>query len=133
MKFFDCFKKKQGNALSEEISRWNKFIAEVCSKDLSGLSGIRKNAVLCFWYDAEVNNGGHGLYFDCFREVKPQQLYDAIVAVGYKEIAENFAKAAAEGEQDDWREADHAYGCFSPSLCDCLMEYVEKHKVDIFG
>ena len=43
--------------LSERDERWNRFISEVCYRDVTTLSEIQKKAVLCFWYDAEMNNG----------------------------------------------------------------------------
>lgn len=132
MGFFTTFRKKQERALSEPALRWNRFIAEICTRDPDTLSEIQKNAVLCFRYDAQMNNGGHCLYFDCCEGIAPRQLFDAITAVGGPEIAANFAKAAAEGHRDDWAETDWAYGLFSPSLCDRLMAYVEEHRDVIF-
>lgn len=132
MGLWNIFKKKNEYVLTDKDLRWNKFIAEVCSKDFDALSEAQKNAVLCFWYDSEMNNGGHCAYFECHREVKPQQLIDAIRDVAYQEIADNFRKAVAEGEDDDWVETDRVYYEFNPSLCDCLMEYVERNSGVIF-
>ena len=36
------------------------------------LSPIQKKAVLCFWYDAEMQNGGHSGYLDCYPETNPR-------------------------------------------------------------
>ena len=44
----------------------------------------------------------------------------------------NYLKAVNEGEKDEWVETDMAYYKFSPSLSECLMEYVEKNKEAIF-
>lgn len=119
--------------MTEKDLRWNKFIEEVCCRDIDTLSELQKNAVLCFWYDAEVNSGGHSGYFDCYPNIVPQELIDAIIAVSYKAIADNYQKARNDGTNDGWAEADSAYYDFSPSLCDCLQEYVERNKDSIFN
>ena len=118
--------------MNEKNLRWDRFINEVCFRDIESLSAIQKQAVLCFWYDAEMNSGGHSGYMDCYPEIDTNELIDAIMIVGYKEIADNYQKAAIEGEKDGWIETDNAYYSFSPSLCACLEEYVEKHKDVIF-
>ena len=133
MKLFDIFKKnKKEDELPEEAKRWNKFIEDVCYRDVETLSQIQKNAVLCFWYDAEMQNGGHCGYFDCYPDTIPEELSNAILEVSYKEIADNYTKALTDGENDDWEETDNAYYNFVPSLCDCLEKYVEKYKDIIF-
>lgn len=118
--------------MSEKDLRWNRFIYEICSQDITELSEVQKNAVLCFWYDTEMNSGGHSGYFDCYPQTDPAELTAAIISVGYKEIADNYQKAISEGENDDWEETDNVYYEFSPSLFDCLEEYVEKNKDIIF-
>ncbi len=118
--------------MKEKDLKWNRFIEEICDRDVDTLSEMQKNAVLCFWYDAEMNSGGHSGYFDCYPDTIPQELIDAIIAVSYKEIADNYQKALNDGQNDDWIETDNAYYDFSPSLCDCLKEYIERHKDVIF-
>lgn len=121
--------------LSEKDKRWNRFIDEVTGRD--ELSEIQRAAVLCFWYDAEMQSGGHSGYFDCYPETVPGELISAINLIGYKEIAENFQKALEEKERDDGDEdgyetVDNAYYDFEPSLGDLLMEFVENNKEEIF-
>lgn len=132
MELSDGCKNKLESALTEKDLRWNRFIQEVCFGDLFELSGIQKNAVLCFRYDAQMHNGGHALFLDRCEDVEIQDLMEAIAAVGYREIADNLEKAVREGEKDHWLETDSTYYGFSPSLGDCLQEYVEQHKDVIF-
>lgn len=113
--------------------RWNKFIKKICYRDMATLSKIQKKAVLCFWYDAEMNSGGYSGYRDCYPETDTKELTEAILTIGNKEIAENYLKAVTMGESDDWMETDTAYYRFSPSLCDYLEEYVEDNKAVIFN
>ena len=118
--------------MTDKDLRWNNFIETICYRDLSTLSTIQKKAVLCFWYDAEMNSGGYSGYMDCYPNTDKKELVEAITTIAYKEIADNYLKAVEEGESDSWVESDMAYYKFSPSLSDCLMEYVEKNKDVIF-
>lgn len=79
-----------------------------------------------------MNSGGYSGYLDCYPETDPKELTETILEIGYKEIADNYQKAVTYGEVDDWIETDNAYYQFSPSLCDCLQEYVENNKDVIF-
>ena len=119
--------------MNEQDLRWNKFIEEICYRDINKLSEIQKKAVLCFWYDTEMNNGGHSGYFYCYPETKSQELVSAIIEVSYKEIADNYLKAISEGINDDYEETDSNYYNFEPSLCDCLQDFIEKNKYEIFN
>ena len=120
------------NVLNEKNIRWDNFINDVCFRDTTTLSEIQRKAVLCFWYDAEMNSGGYSGYMDCYPNTNTEELAEAIRTIGYEEIADNYLKAVNEGEKDEWVETDMAYYKFSPSLSDCLMEYVEKNKDVIF-
>ena len=125
------------HALKRKVSskdiRWNRFIEDVCFRDISTLSDIQKNAVLCFWYDSEMNSGGHSGYFDCYPETDPQDLEKALLVVGNRDMADNFRKAVEEGENDGWQETDDRYYSFVPSLCDLLEDYVERNKDEIIN
>lgn len=119
--------------MTEKDLLWNRFIEEICSQDVTKLSEIQRMAVLCFWYDAEMNSGGYCSYADCYPDTDIKELEKAILTVGNKAIADNFHKAVTEGKNDSWIGTDRAYDDFSPSLCDYLQEYVEKNKMEIFN
>jgi len=122
---------KKELTLSEADLRWNQFIQTVCMGDGDNLSPAQRNAFLCFWYDAEVNNGGHGQYFDLHPHIAPEEAAAAVRAVATSAIAENLLKAALKGTRDDYCAADAAYGSFDPPLIDFLQEYVERNHVEI--
>jgi len=124
--------KKNSYILSEKDKRWNKFIEDVCFRNLSSLSKNQRKAVICFNYDAEMNNGGFSLYRDCYPDINLTELKEALIEISNEEIANNYIKAFKEGEKDDFMETDMKYGTFSPSLCEYLQEYVEKNKDCIF-
>jgi hypothetical protein len=118
--------------LSEEDIRWNRFIEEICFMDINKLSPIQRTAVLSFWYDSEMNSGGHCGYFDCYPETQPDELITALNTIGASAIAGNFKDALQTGEIDNYEKSDNAFYSFEPSLADILMKYVELHKEDIF-
>lgn len=132
MLFADLFKKHKSHPLSEKDLRWNRFIEEICeNNDLSDLDGVRRTAWLCFWYDSEINNGGHLGFFDNYNQIDKNELARAIAAVGSDEIAENFLAAASCEDEEKYTEYDEKYFSFSPALIDLLMNYVEKHRDEI--
>ena len=132
MELIKIFSKKPACVLSEKDLRWNKFIDEICVKELHELNDIQKTAVLAFWYHAYCCNGGHLCYFDCFPEVNSKELSNALITLGFPELANNFQQAVLYGEEDDYVKADEFFGNMEGSLCNQLMEYVEHHRENIF-
>ncbi len=118
--------------MTEKDTLWNRFIEEICDRDAETLSPIQKKAVLCFWYDSEMQNGGHSGYLENYPDTNPDELEDAILTVGNKEMADNYRRAITDGEEDDFEETDNAYYDFEPSLCDCLEEFVWENRNVIF-
>ena len=112
----------------EKINRWNKFIDEICTKDISSLSEVQKKAVLCFQYDAEMNSGGYSGYKDVHPDTDTEELRNALIEVGNQKFADNYWEAVMIGEDDNWVTTDSEYYLISPSLADCIDEYIEKHK-----
>lgn len=113
---------------------WNSFTEDVCERET--LSPIQKTAVLCFWYDAEMQSGGHSGYFDCYPETAPEELIAAIKTVAYEEIADNYQRALEEkarddGDEDGYETVDNAYYDFEPPLFDCLRDFVDKNRNEI--
>ena len=112
---------------------WNRFIDDVCFRD--ELTAVQRPAVVCFWYDALVNNGGHSAYFDSFEysQTTSEELAQALTTVAGPEFAENFRKALTkEEEENGYEETDDAFYDFEPSLTDLLEDYVERHLDKIF-
>ena len=117
---------------SERDERWNRFISEVCYRDVTALSEIQKKAVLCFWYDAEMNNGGFSGYSDVFPDTDLKELESALKEVANDDFVDNLRKAIRDGKADGWVETDREFYIFEPSLSTLLEEYVEANKDVIF-
>ena len=43
---------------------WNAFVDLIAVESYEQLSPVQRMAHLAFWYDSEVQNGGHGQYFE---------------------------------------------------------------------
>lgn len=119
--------------MNERAKQWNRFITEICMRDCASLNERQRDAVICFWYDAEMQNGGHSAYFESERCAAPAETESAIRRIGGDAIADNFRKAAEAGASDDWQETDNAYYAFLPSLCDLLMDDVALHADEILN
>lgn len=111
---------------------WNKFVKEICDRDLRKLTDIQKNAVLCFWYDTEMGSGGHNGFFSMYDDLNYKDLEKAIRVVANKEIADNFKEALVKGKKDNYVKTDKKYYYYTPALADYLDKYIEKYKEDIF-
>ena len=118
--------------LSEREERWNNFISDVCNRDESTLSDIQKKAVLCFWYDAEMNSGGFSGYSDVYPDTDLMEIESALKEVANDDFVDNLRKAIRDGEADGWVETDKEFYRFEPSLSTLLEEYVEANKDVIF-
>ena len=90
MNLFNFFKKKDTHDFAEI---WNRFIDEICYKELNDLNDIQRKAVIAFWYDAEMGSGGHGGYFDCYKDTDEEELYNILKEIGTEEIANNYKRA----------------------------------------
>lgn len=123
--------KSSSYVLTEKDIRWNRFIYEICSKNLTELNDIQKIAVLAFWYYAEMNSGGHSGYFDSFPNVKPEELVFSLVSIGADHAASNFNVAVEIGELDDYVKTDACFYELTPSLEDIIMGFVENNKQSI--
>ena len=51
-------------ARSEEYQIWNSFIDILAMESEENLSDIQKHAQRAFWYESEIQNGGHLQYFE---------------------------------------------------------------------
>lgn len=129
-KFKHIYIKRDPN--SEEAKEWTKFIEQICTKRLSELNDIQKNAALCFYYDREMNIGGHVCFFDNYPKIKEKDMLEALHTVANKKYVENFKEAITNGKEDNYNKTDKKYLELSPCLTEYLEEYVETNKEEIF-
>lgn len=119
------------NPKSDDSKVWNIFIEKICTKKLSELNNIQKNAALCFYYDREMNIGGHICYFDNYQKVKNEDLIKALTDVANKKYVEILKEAIETGKEDNYEKTDSLYKKISPCLTEYIEEYVIKNKKQI--
>lgn len=129
-KFIDIYIKRNPNG--DDYKLWNKFIEEICTKDLDKLNEIQKNAALCFYYDREMNIGGHVCYFDQYQKVDSKDLLKALEKVSNRKFVTNLEEAIAHGKEDNYEKTDTVYLRQSPCLTEYLEQYVITNKEKIF-
>lgn len=129
-KFIDLYIKRNPN--SEEYKLWNKFIEEICTKDLEELNEVQKNAALCFYYDREMNIGGHVCYFDQYTKIDNKDLIKALKKVSNQKFVSNFEEAVEKGKEDNYEKVDNTYLRQSPCLTEYLEQYVISNKEKMF-
>lgn len=131
---------------------WNAFVSILARESYSDLDEVQRVAHLCFWYDSEVQNGGHLQYFEnrgmslinetlvALDELEAKCQRDALEAAircycgktrDPIESVEDYVSAAREGEFADF---DSRYYACNPDMQKLLADYFEKnrdHFVDV--
>lgn len=129
-KFIDIYIKRNPNG--DEYKLWNKFIEEISTKDLDKLNEEQKNASLCFYYDREMNIGGHVCYFDQYQKVDNKDLIKALEKVSNRKFVTNLEEAIEHGKEDNYEKTDNTYLKQSPCLTEYLEQYIITNKDKIF-
>ena len=130
---------------SNPYEKWNQFVDLLAMEDYADLTDIQKVAHLCYWYDSEVQNGGHLQYFEnrgillvtetalALTKLGAQSqtniLSKAINILSTKGISnieslEEYIDEALEGKFD---ELDSEYYNCEPTIDDLLEKYLEKY------
>jgi hypothetical protein len=136
----------KGDVDKEPFLVWNAFVDLMVNEEYEDLNEIQRVAYLCFWYDSEVQNGGHLQYFE---NRGLSMLPDSIAALNSLEAisqgrilkkavekfsaeprkkietVEEYVERALEGEFD---ELDELYYKSTPSVLDLLEKYLERNK-----
>jgi len=125
---------------------WNAYVDLLAIEGYEDLSNEQRPAHLVFWYESEVQNGGHMQYFenrgvryldetiaalgllgaicqqDVLREAGAQFLGRARPRI---KSAQQYSEIALQGEFSSFDSRFHA--C-SPSLQQCLETHLERHQ-----
>jgi hypothetical protein len=125
---------------------WNAFVDLLAMEEYADLSEVQRRAHLVFWYDSEVQNGGHLQYFlNRGTQLVPETLI-ALEGIGLPcqasvlrrasarwvlherpepQTAEEYSEQALEGEFDQYDAAFHA--C-APPVPDVLEQHLKMHR-----
>ena len=125
---------------------WNEFIHLLTFSEVGELDSKQRPAHLPFWYDSEVQNGGHLQYF----ENRPTELVGetirALAALGASQQAAVLRSASErwmsrrrvkprtvdeyveESAKLEFEDLDNAYYGLSPSVTDMLENCLESNR-----
>ncbi len=125
---------------------WNAFVDILAMEDYSDLAPEQRPAHLVFWYDSEVQNGGHLQYFENRRGEHLDETIAALELLGAScqqellreaarlwrsrprpriQTVEEYCRIALEGEFSD---LDNRFYACKPSLQECLEGHLERHQ-----
>jgi hypothetical protein len=131
---------------AEPFQVWNSFVDVLAMEGYGELSPEQRPAHLVFWYENEVQNGGHFQYLEnrgtehlaatvealglLGAACQQQILQEAVnIWLGFSrspvQRAQDFCEAALVGEFESF---DLRFHACSPSLLQCLGAYLEHHQ-----
>ena len=135
-------------ATSAPYEVWNAFIRLITSDPADPFTLEQRAAALVFWYESEVQNGGHLQYFSNRGLQEAAEAVGALLQLGAPAQAAILQSAVASmpsdpdsspvsGEEyvaialeDPFDHFDHAFHEASPSLQDVLEAYLQSHLSD---
>ena len=122
---------------------WNAFVDLLAVEDYADLTPLQRQAHLVFWYESEVQNGGHGQYFENRGLGQLTETVDALTELGLPCQAGILARAAEglapRGAEADWaaalnddfiEELDDAFHSCTPDVVEALQKHLEAHQAD---
>jgi Domain of unknown function (DUF4375) len=130
----------------EPWARWNAFVDLLATEDFDALEPVQRVAYLVFWYDSEVQNGGHLQYFENEAGRRADEAILALRSIGGvcqadilaaalrtwsrderlpPETVEEYIENALNGEFDD---LDARYPECEPSVIMLLEDYLDLHE-----
>lgn len=128
--------------------KWSQFIELLAMEEYSELTEIQKVAHLSFWYDSEVQNGGHLQYFLNRGAKFTKESINALKKIGASsqaiiltkttnlfntmelpriDDAGDYIELAEEGK---FLDLDLEYYEIEPTVNDFLEEYLEKYETE---
>ena len=130
----------------EPWQKWNSFVDLLCMEDFEELSDIQKTASSIFWYNNEVENGGHMQYFlnlgidharqtaDALKRVKKNdrarlleiaiKKYNSINLEGIEDVEDYIEKAL----EDHFGECDTKFYDDENELIETLQKYLDEFE-----
>jgi hypothetical protein len=133
------------------VADWNGFVWLLATTAYENLKPSQRPAHLVFWYESEVQNGGHLQYFLNRGDGRGQETVEALRALGADIQARildqalarwgsserrapadacEYVEVAREGEFDAFDEAFHA--C-APNLIDVLSRHLAEHESEFIA
>lgn len=118
---------------------WNAFVDILAMEDYADLTPNQRMAHLVFWYDSEVQNGGHGQYFENRGSERLAETVRALTELGLPAQAKVLSRAVGaltpgmdwtELEDGFTEELDDAYNQCTPTVTEALTQHLTKHRAE---
>ena len=121
---------------------WNTFVNLLAMRDYDDLKPSQRPAHLAFWYDSEVQNGGHFQYFENRGVEQVDETIRALESLGATAQSKILSSAFAIASQREWgaissvdefvekalaspfSQLDRAYYECQPALLDLLQRHL---------
>jgi Domain of unknown function (DUF4375) len=107
---------------------WNAFVDLLACEEYSALDPSQRPAHLAFWYESEVQNGGHDQYFGNHGTERAGETAAALRGLGLGSQAALLEQASAALETPDYiqrlGEVDAAFDGCRPSISDALRAHL---------
>jgi len=141
----------QADVTSQPHLVWNAFVDLLAMEDFDDLSAVQRPAHLVFWYDSEVQNGGHLQYFlnpagghvaeaiEALTELRlPQQaaiLSRAVARWREKPRTQpaDTEEYSAEALSEEFADCDADFHACSPTVLAALERYLASHMDDFIS
>lgn len=126
--------------------KWNSFVDLLAMEEYDDLTPIQQIASSLFWYDSEVQNGGHLQYvlnqgiehlkltLTSFKSIGNTPFHELLVKVlntynslDFTEI-EDIEEYIEEALEDHFGEIDDAYHSIEPTIHSILEKYLLENK-----
>jgi hypothetical protein len=119
---------------------WNAFVDLLAMEEYDDLSSVQRKAHLVFWYDSEVQNGGHGQYLENRGVNRLAETVAALRDLGLTcqaLLLSRAVEALADAEPGaDWADAlddslidelDAAFHRCTPTVTEALEQHLARH------
>ena len=131
------------SATQEPHKVWNAFVDLIATEEFSQLSPLQRKAHLVFWYESEVQNGGHGQYFENQGAGHLGETIEALGDLGLQCQATVLRRAqdslAAAADPADWAKGlpgellaqlDDAFHRCAPDVPSALENHLQAYKAE---
>ena len=115
---------RSSDATSRPELVWNAFVDLLAAEDYGDLAPAQRAAHLVFWYESEVQNGGHGQFFANQGRARIRETMAALRALGLGCHAQVLERATTLGEYADLAECDAAFHACEPTIVQALESHL---------
>ena len=109
--------------------RWNAFIDLLAVESYADLDPSQRPAHLVFWYESEVQNGGHGQYFENQGVGRIEEVLAALSQFGLSEhasVLRSAVQAFRRGDAARLSLADTEFHACSDSIVQVLHRHLDE-------